>query len=162
MICFSTDFQRSDIIIIFLFGICMEPLLKSHTSSHVKAISKRISHEGKSAKMTRRKSPHQEQPDRLPKKPKAEPTTTWFKLLQLPREIRDMIYEYTLCFAGALAPLAPSPDLHSADYTDPNPAISLLRANKQIWEEASLCLLKTNTWRVANLVCRWTWWWDHG
>lgn len=73
------------------------------------------------------------------------PPSKSFKLLDLPREIRDMIYRGMLCDwqKGALGHIQVSGDVRfdpMGDDIEPN----ILLANKQIYQEAKLVLLKEN------------------
>lgn len=73
------------------------------------------------------------------------PSSKSFKLLDLPREIRDLIYRAMLCDwkKGAIGHIQVSGDVRFdplRDDIEPN----ILLANKQIYQEAKLVLLKDN------------------
>lgn len=69
--------------------------------------------------------------------------------MDLPREIRDIVYEKALCVKGSLAPYKEGyhvPD----DYDGPAPALTILATSKQIRDEALPVLYGKNTWRVTS------------
>lgn len=87
------------------------------------------------------------------------PTSQRFRLLDLPREVRDMIYHATLCNWSVHGPfhhrLAENPDrkiqLESmAHNIEPN----ILLANKMIYQEAKQVLLKGNLFIHINMVAK--------
>ncbi len=84
------------------------------------------------------------------KQPKAEAAEKGPKFLQLPREIRDMIFDLAMCVDGVLVPYAVKDDLHYLDNGGPPPSLALLRVNKQIREQARMCMLRVNTWRITE------------
>ncbi len=71
--------------------------------------------------------------------------------LGLPREVRDMIYEYCLVVNYELNP-------HPTDYEQyemqrplpRKPDVALLKTNKQIHDEAAIVLYGKNIWRVSH------------
>lgn len=83
------------------------------------------------------------------KKPKAEAAKKGFRFLELPREIRDMIYDLVVRVDGVLAPYAARDDVHFLDTGGEAPDVALLRVNEQIGEEATICMMKVNTWRIT-------------
>jgi len=84
------------------------------------------------------------------KRPKAEAAKKVINFLELPREIRDMIFDLAMCVDGVLVPYREKDDHHFLDNGGPPPSLALLRVNKQIREQARMCMLRVNTWRITE------------
>ena len=69
--------------------------------------------------------------------------------MEFPREVRDMVYGFSLCVDGILAPYREKYKI-DGDYDGPPPTVALLATNKQIRDEALPVLFGKNTWRVSS------------
>lgn len=88
------------------------------------------------------------------KKPKAKAAKKVSRFLELPRELRNMIYDLAMRVDGVLAPYAARDDVHFMDACSQAPNVALRRVNRQIREEATICMLKVNTWRITVPMTR--------
>ncbi len=82
----------------------------------------------------------------VPKRKEPKKVSRFF---ELPREIRDMIYDLAMRVDGVLAPYAAEDDIHFMDTGGQAPNVALFRVNKQIRQEATLCMMKVNKWRIT-------------
>lgn len=55
-----------------------------------------------------------------------------------------------MCVDGVLVPYREKDDHHFLDNGGPPPSLALLRVNKQIREQARMCMLRVNTWRITE------------
>lgn len=84
------------------------------------------------------------------KVPLIQPRKEPCRFLDLPLELRFMIYRISLGVVGVLAPCTPKQDRHPADYSGPAPDLAWLMVNQQIRREAKECLIKYNIWRITD------------
>ncbi|KAL8822925.1 MAG: hypothetical protein Q9191_006349 [Dirinaria sp. TL-2023a] len=71
--------------------------------------------------------------------------------LKLPREIRDMIYDYCLVVNGHIVPYKENCERDTdQDYTGEKPAVGLLAVNKAIRDEAAPTFYGKNIWRITS------------
>lgn len=84
------------------------------------------------------------------KKPKVKAAKKVSRFLELPRELRNMIYDLAMRVDGVLAPYAARDDVHFMDACGQAPNVALRLVNKQIGEEVTICMLKVNTWRITR------------
>lgn len=81
--------------------------------------------------------------------------------LDLPREVRDIIYEYCLVVKGEIVPypacyefprLGQCQPLNQRDYMRRRPDVALLQVNQQFNEETSPILYGRNLWRLSKPI----------
>lgn len=69
--------------------------------------------------------------------------------LRLPREVRDLIYEYCLVVEGILDPCTPYYEEKNPENAKRKPETALLRVNRSIGDEAAQMLYGKNVWRIS-------------
>lgn len=67
--------------------------------------------------------------------------------LELPREIRDMIYRFCLEVGYEIIPY---PTIHKSKFRGPKPLITILSLNKQVRTEARPILYSNNKWQIGR------------
>ncbi|KAI4101590.1 MAG: hypothetical protein LQ339_004979 [Xanthoria mediterranea] len=85
--------------------------------------------------------------------------------LSLPREIRDMIYDYCLVVNGEIVPHPAEYEYprykpahvteQPRNYMDRKPDVALLQVNKEIREETCPILYGRNLWRMSGTLSHW-------
>lgn len=68
---------------------------------------------------------------------------------RLPREVRDLIYEYCLVVEGILDPCTPYYEEKNPENAKRKPETALLRVNRSIGDEAAQMLYGKNVWRIS-------------
>jgi hypothetical protein len=80
-----------------------------------------------------------------------------FRFLGLPRELRDVIYEFTLVYEPFICVFLRNQDSAYNKETDPGD-LALFRVNRQIYDEASTIFLTRNSFRIRNLAMAYEAW----